>query len=106
MRLKGYDLFITDPNAESEMYCRVCQTRCAVQRNVYGPTSWGASMAHIARYHDVFECPHAEEDWHIQALKLVDQITNTPSKRLADLMRQDLQDLLNEHLPVAPTDLA
>lgn len=32
------------------------------------------------------------------ALQLAIAIDDTPSKRLADLMRADLQDILNEHL--------
>ena len=55
-------------------------------------------MANKIRDHDKFVCPHTDEPWHENALQLVIAIDETPSKRLADLMRADLHDILNEHL--------
>ena len=55
-------------------------------------------MANKFTYHDEFVCPHTDEPWHEKALQLAIAIDDTPSKRLADLMRADLQDILNEHL--------
>ncbi len=97
MPLKGYDCFFPDPGTEQTMYCRVCKTECNVQRNVYGPTSSVAAMAKKFRLHDLFICPHADTGWHEKALRLVIAIDKTPSKRVAHLMQQDLEDLLQEN---------
>jgi hypothetical protein len=97
MSRKGYDLFLTDPGSVKEMYCHVCHNQCKVTRNVYGPTSFVAAMAKKYRYHDVFECPHRDEEWHEQALRIVLAIEESPSKRIAELMKLDLEDLLREH---------
>ena len=55
-------------------------------------------MANKFAYHDEFVCLHTDEPWHEKSLQLAIAIDETPSKRLADLMRADLQDILNEHL--------
>lgn len=97
MATKGYDLFITNAGAEQTMHCRVCKAPCKVRRNVYGPTGFVSAMAKRFTVHDSFVCPHADEDWHRQALRLVMAIEQTPSPRVAQLMQQDLQDLLSQH---------
>jgi hypothetical protein len=93
----GYDSFIADPGTVEKTYCQVCQTECEAQRNVYSPTGWASAMSKHYSLHDYFICPHANEEWHQQALELVGQIEKTPSKRIAQLMRQDLEDLLKGH---------
>jgi len=52
-------------------------------------------MAKVYSYRDVFSCPHVNEKWHKKALKLVEAIEKTPSKRVADLMKQDLEELIS-----------
>jgi len=98
MSQKGYDLFLTGPGSVEEMFCQVCHIKCEGTRNVYGPTSFGAAMAKNFRYHDVFACPNKDEEWHEQTLRIVLAIEETPSKRIMELMRLDLEDLLREHV--------
>jgi len=95
MSMKGYDYFTFEPGTTDAVECAVCGTVCEVTRNTFGPTSFAAAMAKSFRYHDAFACPHASEPWHEQALRLVLAIEETPSKRVAELMRQDLADLLD-----------
>lgn len=94
---KGYELFITEPDEQDEMFCRVCGSRCNVERSVIGPTSFMEAAGHRGHWHDKFICPHFEQDWHKQARALVIQIERTPSKRIAGLMSLDLEDILKEH---------
>lgn len=94
----GYDVFMADPGTVQGTHCRVCQTQCDVQREVYGPTSFATATAHDFGHHDMFRCPYAGIAWHEQALRLVVEIEATPSKRIAHLMQQDVADLLREHL--------
>ena len=54
-------------------------------------------MARMDEPRDKFSCPNLEEEWHEQAVQLVMEIEKTPSKRLAQLMQQDLEDVLNEN---------
>jgi hypothetical protein len=57
-------------------------------------------IAPVGRTHDVwdvFTCPHAGKAWHEKAVELAVAIDETPSKRLAALMKQDLEDLLREN---------
>jgi hypothetical protein len=92
----GYDNFVTDRDAVREMHCRVCGSKCNVKRNDYGPTCFAAAVAKKYRYHDHFFCPHTDEGWHRKALDLVLSLENTPSKRVRELIRMDLEDLLKE----------
>jgi len=98
MARKGHDFFIAEPDSREERHCRVCNAPCKAMRNVFGPTGFVSAMAKKFTYHDEFVCPHTDEPWHQKALQLAVAIDDTPSKRLADLMRADLLDILNEHL--------
>ena len=98
MAQADYDLFIGEVNCGGERQCRVCGTKCRATRNVFGPTGFVSAMAKRFNYHDEFVCPHTDEAWHEQALRLAIGISETPSKRLAELMRADLEDLLRENL--------
>ena len=96
---RDVEIFIRQPGEVAEMHCRVCGALCEVRRDVMGPTSFGASMARIKKAHDVFQCPNAAQDWHGQATELLQAMEDSPSKRLVELMRLDLQDLLRDHGP-------
>ena len=90
----GYDNFVTDREAVLEMHCRVCGAKCNVKRNVYGPSCFAAAVAKKYRHHDHFFCPHSDKAWHRQALELVRELEKTPSKRVREMIRMDLEDLL------------
>lgn len=97
--MRNYDMFFEKPGEITEKTCLVCGSTCEVKRGQLGPTSWIGAVSHRAVLHDYFYCPHADQVWHQQALELVLAIENTPSKRLAELMKLDLEDLLRENLP-------
>jgi hypothetical protein len=96
--MKGYDTFFEKPGEIQEHNCMVCGSLCSVQRNQLGSISWASAMAHKSTPHDYFYCPHIDEDWHTQAEALVQAIENTPSKRVAELMKLDLEDILKDNL--------
>lgn len=97
MSMKNYDVFYTEPNTVDEMFCKVCGTRCEVERGLFGPTSWAEAQAEGGHWHDRFICPHSCKPWHETAVDLYFEMEETPSKRIAELMRLDLEDLLREH---------
>jgi hypothetical protein len=96
MRL-GYEIFYTNPGKVIEMRCRVCGNNCDVKRDVYGPSNFVEAVSRTNDLYDIFTCPNANHNWHVIALKLVVAIEETPSKRMADLMKLDLEDLLKEN---------
>ena len=98
MSWAGYDSFCAKANSGEERICRVCGTMCTVWRNVYGPTGIISAMAKHSTYHDDFVCPHTDEEWHEQALRLAVSIDETPSKRVAALIKTDLDELVHDHL--------
>ena len=95
--MKGYDTFYELPATVTKRTCQVCGIECEVERNQVGPTSWSGAVGKAETPHDYFYCPYSGQDWHNQALALVQAIENMPSKRVATLMQQDLADLLAEH---------
>jgi hypothetical protein len=95
-RCKEYDVFIREPGAEASINCRVCGTECNVMRDVLGPTSWAGAMAGRKALHDLFFCPWSGESWHKQAISLMQEMEETSSPWLRDLIFADLGDALRE----------
>jgi hypothetical protein len=86
------------PGEISEMKCKVCGTVCDVKRNCKGMKSMGAAMAGMLNEHDQFTCPRSADEWHVRARKLMEEIARTPSKILARIMQDKLEELLKESL--------
>jgi hypothetical protein len=99
MPIQGYDYLTTEPDQLKQWKCRVSGAEATVSRGVYGPLSWASAVEKHFRHHDAFVCPFTDEEWHRQAYRLIAAMEETPSKRIAQLMQQDLEDLLHEHLP-------
>jgi len=89
--------FLKNLERSRRRICQVCGTTCNVQRDQVGPTGWAEAMGKGGLQHDYFYCPHAGKYWHQKALQIVQVVEETPSKRVAALMRQDLVDLLVEN---------
>lgn len=98
-------LYFGDPGTDPDECCGVCGTKCTVERNVNGPTSWAGAMAGHKRLHDVFRCPHHNSEWHRLAYRLAKEYVNTVSKRLRALIEADLDELVAENLPGRIPDL-
>jgi hypothetical protein len=92
--MKDYDIYYTAPDTETKMSCKVCRSECKVERSKTGPTGYAEAVAGRGHWHDEFSCPNRGKLWHDQALNLVLELENTPSNRLAELMRLDLEELL------------
>lgn len=97
MAYKGYDFFTTRPGKEESMTCRVCDTECEVERDVYDVTGMVTAMFRHKTLHDRFTCPHHWKWWHKKALKVVQEMENTASTRLVVMLHDELIDLLAEH---------
>lgn len=97
MAHKGYDVFFVEPGSVTSMRCAVCGRALMAERDHVGPTSTAEAMSGHKRQHDLFLCPHTEEPWHREALALVQAIKQTPSQRVAGLIKQDLTELLAAH---------
>ena len=81
------------------MHCRVCGEAMAASRNVIGPTGWAHAMAIRAgqakgRLHEEFHCERADVTWHRQALALRQEAEGTSSKRLADLLTAEADEVV------------
>lgn len=45
------------PRERAELHCPVCDTRCDVKRNCYGPTCFAEAIGGLGHLHDCFTCP-------------------------------------------------
>lgn len=97
MSMHGYDFFITEVDVEEVKSCRICTSICVITKNVYGPTSFPMAVRNQSKIHNEYRCPNEKEDWHLQALKLFIEIERMPSKRVASLMIEDLNEILIEN---------
>ncbi len=95
---KGYELFFTDQDTVDEMRCKVCETVCDVKVGINGPSGFGEAMGRGSHLHDRFDCPHCDEEWHEQALELMQDIEKSPSPTLQNIMKDDLDDIVKKGL--------
>jgi len=98
MAQTGFDFFTGPPNCGEERVCRVCGSQCTATRNFLGPTSFTTAIARKPSLHDRFLCPHSSEPWHERALELMSAITSSPSQRLAAVMQEELEELLQQRV--------
>jgi len=82
---------------DDKMYCKVWGALCNIDRSLHGPTGFAESMAKRGHWHDRFTCPHTGKPWHNKALELAQEISKSSSKRLAELMHLDIEDILREN---------
>lgn len=94
----GYDFFTPDPGTKKSMKCRICDSVMDVRRKVYGPTGFAEAMAGGGHNHDEFRCPHTEEDWHKKALRIVKESNKTSSDKLAKMLRDEAQEIVDQNL--------
>lgn len=86
-----------DPNKVEERICGVCGSKCKIiSKNVNGPTGWAESMSGRKHLHDVYECPYYRSEAHKDAYELIREMGRTASKRVRELIKMDLDELLAE----------
>jgi len=88
--MHGWDVFNFSCAERDEVYCKVCHEKMRVTRNTYGKMSMFGSP----RTHDLFTCKDSDEKWHKQVLALRLEIEKTPSKRISDLLYQDVAEIM------------
>ena len=91
------------PNTFQSIYCPVCGTLNTVKRNQLGPTNVASAMAGIESLYDEFDCPYFNEPWHAEAVELQQKLEETTSKRVRELYRLDLEEILAAHGCQIPT---
>ena len=90
--------FTPDPGIYESMKCDICSAEMSTTRNCVGARSFAESMAKIKSAYDRFECLCREEEWHKQAAALFEKAKDTPSKRLADLLTEEANEILKNKI--------
>ena len=76
---ENFDHFVYNTNEIETVFCLVCNIEC-VKENM------GSA--------NIFYCPNSSKSWHLNTLKLVLDYYQTNSKRLRALIKEDIQDEL------------
>lgn len=79
---------------EGPVQCGVCGHSMRVERNINGSTQYSEAMSGRKHLHDVFECPHIDRNWHKQVIALRTEIRKTPSFKLAQMMSEEVIEIL------------
>ncbi|MCB9000318.1 MAG: hypothetical protein H6540_09700 [Bacteroidales bacterium] len=93
----GYDLFIEEANSSRKHTCNVCGAATEVNVAVDVARNFVNALRKSLEICDLHKCPHSEKQWHVTALKLIEEIEKTPSKSIAEIMRKDLLEILSEN---------
>lgn len=90
----GYDYFTPAPGTETEMLCKACGAQMDVERNmnVFG------RFGHV-RVADIFSCPFSGERWHEQVIALLVFQRQLPSKKLCDLVSEEIAEIIKSKTP-------
>jgi len=86
--------FIRPAGQAQSMRCNLCGTECTVERNRPPMRAWYIGGTGLHQDHDLFMCPNAEAPWHQKAFDLVQEMTQTASKRVREMLAADLIDIL------------
>jgi len=89
--------FVRPVGQVESMNCNLCGAACTVERNRPGVKKWYVGGTGLHQPHDLFTCPNAEAPWHEQAFRLVQEMTQTESKRVREMLHADLADILAEN---------
>jgi hypothetical protein len=97
MKGKNSGRFTPEPGTVDTATCGICGALMTVERDQFGPTGFAEAMAHKGHAFDFFECPHLAEAWHKQIDALQQEIEDTPSRKLADMMQSEVDEILRNH---------
>lgn len=95
---KHYNAFYRKPGEVDSIDCGVCGSACDVKRGEIGPTGFAGSMLGSKTQHDLFTCPHNDEQWHWETLAMVLELKNTCSPSLRAIVQQDIDDAVFDGL--------
>ena len=83
----------SNPGQYDEVACGICGDK--MNSKFYkGVGGFAAAMAGHTKDHDRWTCPNSKLDWHVQAKKLKSQINEMASAYLADIMRLEMESIL------------
>ena len=83
---------IVDPNFNPRVFCDICHCKMLskVTIDAFGQKQYMTNNLY---------CPHIDKVWHKQAVALTKEIKETSSAKLAVMMKEELDDIIeNQHM--------
>lgn len=98
-RHSGFDYFTPEPGTVHYMQCKACESEMSVERNkqIYKYRYPGNTGETHPR--DVFTCDSSGEPWHNQVIALRRLILSTPSSRIAQMLEDEIRDIIRTKQP-------
>ncbi|RJQ27092.1 hypothetical protein C4577_02100 [Candidatus Parcubacteria bacterium] len=90
----GWTSFMPRPGTVDKKDCPVCGVGMKVKRNCNGPTSSIGAQFGQKTLHDWFYCEDSDSNWHIQAMKLMQEAEKTPSMDLQKIYEKEIARIL------------
>lgn len=86
---------------EGPVHCGVCGCKMDEKLACFGPRGFAEAMSYHhsegkrgGSKYDSFNCPHGDEMWHKQAVKLRSMARETPSKKLEEIFREEANQIV------------
>jgi hypothetical protein len=80
------------------VHCGVCGDAMVEKRDCYGPRGFAQAIGGGKSKYDCFNCPNAEEMWHRQVVVLRNKADQSPSAKLANMMRDEANEILTDRV--------
>jgi hypothetical protein len=98
-------IYTPDPGVVPEnedVNCGVCGSVMKIERRCSGPRSMAGAMAGLDSIYDHFYCPHYKEGWHRQAVCLRIDAAESNSQKIADILEQEAEEVLESRMHTLP----
>lgn len=78
--------------------CGVCGMTMNVDRNCFGPRCMAEAMQKIGSHYDKFVCPCADNEWHKRVVDIRNEIKQTASLKLQNLLQSEVNELIEHNM--------
>lgn len=94
----GIDCFTPPAGTVDKKNCAACHSEMQVERNILSSSGkYGHPVP--GRLEDIFTCQYSATAWHRQVIALLQERDKTASKKIDDLLAEEIQQILITRQP-------
>lgn len=95
----GIDYFTPSAGVREEIHCKACGEPLSVKRNVKRTRGKYGFEIKPPRMIDVFSCENTDQRWHRQVIDLKKYLSRIPSRKISDIIEQEIEEILENREP-------